>query len=248
MDSFPVVRKDSRLLFIHLCKQNGDHWNIFVCSLVKVCLPSLFIPTFCGQVGSWYLRSFIFSFFQHFLQQYRRHRIHSFTNTKHTTTLVAAVKKRGGRGDAASSGRCQFSPDSPSFCRGASNKNVYFRVAILGLFFFFFCSAAIWWTAKRGQTKRVETMIWAWCYSEWEEAGMEIKRRGSVFQLKGSSIIPLRRKTYSPSLFFRVLCRKKLHLNLNHLVLSSLLFQFFIPVQWNKTRMDLQMNFFLKIQ
>lgn len=44
---------------------------------------------------SWYLRSFIFSFFQHFLQQYRRHRIHSFTNTKHTTTLVAAVKKRG---------------------------------------------------------------------------------------------------------------------------------------------------------
>lgn len=40
-----------------------------------------------------------FPFFQHFLQQYRRHRIHSFTNTKHTTTtttttLVAvAVKK-----------------------------------------------------------------------------------------------------------------------------------------------------------
>lgn len=43
---------------------------------------------------------YFFLFFQHFLQQYRRHRIHSFTNTKHTTTtLVAvAVKKKRGRG------------------------------------------------------------------------------------------------------------------------------------------------------
>lgn len=48
----------------------------------------------------WYWRSFIFSFFfQHFLQQYRRHRIHSFTNTKHTTTttLVAVAVKKGQR-------------------------------------------------------------------------------------------------------------------------------------------------------
>lgn len=41
-----------------------------------------------------------FPFFQHFLQQYRRHRIHSFTNTKHTTTtttLVAVAVKKGQR-------------------------------------------------------------------------------------------------------------------------------------------------------
>lgn len=51
---------------------------------------------------------YFFHFFpRHFLQQYRRHRIHSFTNTKHTTTLVAAaVKKRteGRRGG----GCCRF--------------------------------------------------------------------------------------------------------------------------------------------
>lgn len=50
----------------------------------------------------WEVLFFLF-FFQHFLQQYRRHRIHSFTNTKHTTTLAAAaVEGReggGGEGD-----------------------------------------------------------------------------------------------------------------------------------------------------
>lgn len=49
----------------------------------------------CEGDHSWYLRTFIFFFFfsRHFLQQYRHHRIHSFTNTKHTTTLVAAAVK-----------------------------------------------------------------------------------------------------------------------------------------------------------
>lgn len=49
--------------------------------------------------------------------------------------------------------------------------------------------------------------------------------------------------------FSRYSAEKLHHLNLDHLVSSSLLLlNFFIPVQWNKTSTDLQMIFFLKIQ
>lgn len=61
----------------------------------------IFMSIFPSRFGEWdhsrRLRSFIFSFFQHFLQQYRHHRIHSFTNTKHTTTFAAAAAAVEGR-------------------------------------------------------------------------------------------------------------------------------------------------------
>jgi len=65
-----------------------------VCVCVCVCVRTKLLSVF----EKFYF--FIF-FLQHFLQQYRHHRIHSFTNTKHTTTLVAAAAaavKGGGVG------------------------------------------------------------------------------------------------------------------------------------------------------
>lgn len=62
----------------------------------------LYLPGCVNETTRAIWEVLFFLFFQHFLQQYRRHRIHSFTNTKHTTTLVAAaasaVKRRGGGG------------------------------------------------------------------------------------------------------------------------------------------------------
>lgn len=130
---------------------------------------------------------YFFIFFQHFLQQYRRHRIHSFTNTKHTTTLVAAAAAVKGRGEmlrvlevASSALAIPLFQTLPSSV--IARKNLPFGVAILEPF----CSIAVWEQWKklsfetcRGKTKRFLTKIWA-CYSNWEEAEMEVKRRGSV--------------------------------------------------------------------
>lgn len=83
-------------------------------------------------------------FFQHFLQQYRRHRIHSFTNTKHTTTLAAAAAAvegregeeggRGGTGDGDVAGLEVASSVSPSILSIIVRKNLPFGGCHFGTF------------------------------------------------------------------------------------------------------------------
>lgn len=223
---------------------------------------------------------YFFFFFQHFLQQYRRHRIHSFTNTKHTTTLVAAAaaakKRRGGEGllrrleVASSASAIRTFQTLPSSI--IARKNLPF-----GSFCHFwdlFSSVAIWWNNGKsfllrhvGVKQNVSRL--------WSEHDVTSNERKQKRRLKEEAQLDsvatkeqfhhsacsqywnltiwenLKKKNLSFAFFFQGYSAEKLHhLNLDHLVLSSLLLlKFFIPVQWNKTSTDLQMIFFfLKIQ
>lgn len=108
---------------------------------------------------------YFFHFFpRHFLQQYRRHRIHSFTNTKHTTTLVAAaVKKRTeGRGGGVAAGFGGWTPvvlhEPVRHCRH--------------LIIFFSQQLYIWWKNDKGflfrHIKTEKALIGVWC-GLWQE-------------------------------------------------------------------------------